>query len=295
MRHRTELLAALALLALTAAWGSTFFMIKGLLTRVPTLDFLGVRFAIATVVLAALAPRAVARLSRPMLLRSVVLGGLYGVAQILQTAGLGRTPATVAGFVTGLYVVMTPLLAAPLLRSRIGGLTWIGVLLATAGMGVLTLHGLSIGIGELMVLVSALLYALHIVGLGAWSTPAESVGSSIVQLAVIAAISLVATAPGGIVLPHRADDWLAVVYMAVVVGSFGLLGQVWSQAHLPPTRSAIIMAMEPVFAAVFAVLFGGEHLTGRMVLGGLMVLGAMLVVELAPRRRVEGEVTHLAT
>lgn len=295
MNRRTELLAALALLALTAAWGSTFFMIKGLLTRVPALDLLGVRFAIATVVLMALAPRAVARLSRPMLVRSIVLGGLYGVAQILQTFGLGRTPATVAGFVTGLYVVMTPLLAAPLLRTRIGGPAWVGVLLATAGMGVLTLHGLSIGSGELMILGSALLYALHIVGLGAWSTPSESVGSSIVQLAVIATISLVATAPGGIVLPHRADDWLAMLYMAIVVGSLGLLGQVWGQAHLPPTRSAIIMAMEPVFAAVFAVLFGGEHLTGRMIVGGLMVLGAMLAVELAPRRSLEGEVTHLVT
>ena len=295
MNRRTELLAALALLALTAAWGSTFFMIKGLLTRVPALDLLGVRFAIATVVLMALAPRAVARLSRPMLVRSIVLGGLYGVAQILQTFGLGRTPATVAGFVTGLYVVMTPLLAAPLLRTRIGGPAWVGVLLATAGMGVLTLHGLSIGSGELMILGSALLYALHIVGLGAWSTPSESVGSSIVQLAVIATISLVATAPGGIVLPHRADDWLAMLYMAIVVGSLGLLGQVWGQAHLPPTRSAIIMAMEPVFAAVFAVLFGGEHLTGRMIVGGLMVLGAMLAVELAPRRSLEGEMTHLVT
>jgi len=295
VNRRTELLAALALLALTAAWGSTFFMIKGLLTRVPALDLLGVRFAIATVVLMALAPRAVARLSRPMLVRSIVLGGLYGVAQILQTFGLGRTPATVAGFVTGLYVVMTPLLAAPLLRTRIGGPAWVGVLLATAGMGVLTLHGLSIGSGELMILGSALLYALHIVGLGAWSTPSESVGSSIVQLAVIATISLVATAPGGIVLPHRADDWLAMLYMAIVVGSLGLLGQVWGQAHLPPTRSAIIMAMEPVFAAVFAVLFGGEHLTGRMIVGGLMVLGAMLAVELAPRRSLEGEMTHLVT
>ena len=82
--------------------------------------------------------------------------------------------------------------------------------------------------------------------------------------------------------------------MAVVVGALGLLGQTWAQAHLPPTRCAIIMSMEPVFAAFFAVWLGGEDLTTRLLLGGSMVLVAMLTVELAPRRVVEGEVPHIA-
>lgn len=293
-RDRNAALATLALLALTVGWGSTFFLIKGLLDRVPVLDYLGVRFAIAAVCLLALAPRSVLRLPRIAIGRAVVLGVLYGVAQILQTAGLGRTPASVAGFVTGLYVVMTPLLAAPLLRQRIPGATWLAVLLATAGMGVLTLHGLHVGYGELLVLGSAVLYALHICGLGAWSTPRTAMGSSVVQLVVIAVISLAGAVPGGLTLPHRGSDWVIVIYMGVVVGALGLLGQVWGQAHLPPTHSAVIMSMEPVFAALFAVLFGGEHAGARMVLGGLMVLAAMLLVELLPRRHVEGEVLHPA-
>ena len=82
--------------------------------------------------------------------------------------------------------------------------------------------------------------------------------------------------------------------MAVFAAAFALAGQTWAQAHLPPTRSAIIMSMEPVFAAFFAVLLGGEDLTQRMFLGGAMVLAAMLIVELTPRRKVEGEVTHIA-
>lgn len=291
---RTTLLAAGALLALTTAWGSTFFLTKDLLTRIPTLDFLGVRFAIAALVLLALAPRSVSRMSRRALAQSALLGLLYGVAQILQTAGLDRTPASTAGFVTGLYVVLTPMLAAPLLHTRIGGLSWAAVVLATAGMGVLTLDGLHVGGGELMVLGSAVLYALHIVGLGAWSRRADALGSSIVQLVVIAAISLAGAAPGGVALPRRGDDWVSLLYMAVVVAALGLLAQVWAQAHLPPTRSAVIMAMEPVFAAVFAVAFGGEHATGRMLLGGLMVFSAMVLTELVPRRHVEGEVPHPA-
>jgi drug/metabolite transporter (DMT)-like permease len=104
----------------------------------------------------------------------------------------------------------------------------------------------------------------------------------------------VAAAPGGIAVPHRVGDWLSVVYMALVAGAAALLVQTWAQAHLPPTRSAIIMSMEPVFAALFAVLFGGEPATPRMLLGGGLVLAAMLVVELAPRRKVESEVPHIA-
>ena len=106
-------------------------------------------------------------------------------------------------------------------------------------------------------------------------------------------VCLAATAPDGIVLPDTPGDWLSVVYMALFAGALGLVGQTWAQAHLAPTRSAIIMSMEPVFAAFFAVLLGGESFTLRMVCGGLMVLAAMLVVELAPRRKVEAEVQHL--
>ena len=135
-----------------------------------------------------------------------MLGGLYGVAQILQTAGLAHTAASVSGFITGMYVVCTPLFAALLLRTRIGGLTWIAVLLAVTGLGVLTLGdvsaGLGLGYGEALTLVSALIYALHIVGLGAWSTARDALGMSIVQCIVIAAICTVAAAPGGIVLPR---------------------------------------------------------------------------------------------
>jgi drug/metabolite transporter (DMT)-like permease len=292
--RRTTLLATAALLAMTACWGSTFFLIKDLLERVPTLDFLAVRFAIASVVLLIAAPRAVGRLSPETRKRAIALGLLYGVAQILQTAGLAHTAASVSGFITGMYVVATPLFAALLLRTRITALTWAAVALAAVGLGVLTLDGFAVGYGEAITLVAALLYALHIVGLGAWSTPSEALGMSILQIVVIAAVCLVATAPNGVVLPATVGDWLSVVYMAVFAGALAMLGQTWAQAHLPATRTAIIMSMEPVFAAFFAVLVGNESPTLRMAVGGLVVLSAMLVVELAPRRKLEAEVQHIA-
>ena len=292
--RRTSWLASLALLAMAACWGSTFFLIKDLLDRVPTLDFLAVRFAIASVVLVLVAPKALGRLSPEVRKHAVVLGLLYGVAQILQTTGLAHTAASVSGFVTGLYVVFTPLLAAVILHTRIPPITWAAVVLATIGLAVLALDGFSIGYGEFITLLSAVLYALHIVGLGAWSTVQDALGMTILQVIVIAAVCTVSTVHDGIVLPDRTGDWVSVIYMAVVAGGLALLAQTWAQAHLPPTRSALIMSMEPVFASFFAVWLGGEHLTSRLLLGGSMVLAAMLVVELAPRRVVEGEVPHIA-
>ena len=132
--RRTTLLATLALLAMTAMWGSTFFLIKDLLERVPTLDFLAVRFAIASAAMLLVAPRAVLRLSPAVRRHAVVLGLVYGVAQILQTAGLAHTPASVSGFITGMYVVLTPVFAAAILRTRITPMTWAAVALATAGL-----------------------------------------------------------------------------------------------------------------------------------------------------------------
>ncbi len=297
-RSRVTLLATLALLAITASWGSTFFLIHDLLDRVPVLDFLAVRFAIASVVILLVSPRAVGRLSRESKRQAVVLGALYGVAQMLQTAGLAHTSASVSGFITGMYVVATPLFAAVLLRSRIGGLTWLAVGLAITGLGVLTLgdvsSALGLGYGEALTLVAAMIYALHIVGLSAWSRARDALGMSILQCIVIAVICTGAAAPGGIALPQTSGDWLSVGYMAVVAGAASMLGQTWAQAHLPATRVAIIMSMEPVFAALFAVLLGGESATVRMLFGGALVFTAMLIVELAPRRKIEGEVSHIA-
>ncbi len=291
--RRRHAVATGALLLTTASWGSTFFLIKDLLDRVPTLDFLAVRFAIAGLVMLAVAHRAVLALPREVLRRGVLVGGIYGVAQILQTAGLAHTAASVSGFITGMYVVCTPLLAALLLRTRISAVTWGAVALATVGLAVLTLDGFSVGYGEALTLVASVLYALHIVALGAWSTARNALGMSVVQLLVIALICLVATAPDGVVLPDQGRDWASIVYMALVAGALALVAQTWAQSQLSPTRTAIIMSMEPVFAAFFAVLLGGEGLTSRMLLGGALVLAAMLAVEVGPRRKVEGEVQHL--
>jgi drug/metabolite transporter (DMT)-like permease len=290
-RSRTEPLAFLALLAMTAAWGSTFFLIKDVVTRIPVADLLAVRFAIASLALAAIAaPRL--RMSRPVLAYGSLLGLLYGSAQILQTAGLAHTAASVSGFVTGLYVVVTPLLTALILRRRIPPVTWLAAILATVGLGVLALRGFALGYGELLTLLSAVIYAAHIVALGRFSSPQTALSLSVVQLVMITLVSGVAAwwptagSGGGIQLPTSASDWLIVLYLALIASALTMVLQTWAQAYIEPSRAAVIMAMEPVWAAAFAVTLGGETITGRMVVGGLAIVSAMYLVERPRRQRI---------
>jgi drug/metabolite transporter (DMT)-like permease len=285
-------LAVLGLLGVTAAWGSTFYLIKDVVERVPVSDFLAVRFALAAAAVWLIAPRCVAALSPAERRNGVLLGLLYGGGQLLQTVGLQTTAASVSGFITGMYVVFTPLLGALLLRARIGRTVWVAVLLATAGLAVLSLRGLAIGTGEALTLASAVLYAAHIIGLGVWSTARTAIGLTVVQLLTITVVCAAAAAPGGVVLPERGADWAALVYMALVAGALALVVQTWAQAHLDATRAAIIMTMEPVWAGLFAVLLGGERLGARVVLGGSMVLAAMYLVELGPRRPGDQDVAE---
>jgi drug/metabolite transporter (DMT)-like permease len=192
-----------------------------------------------------------------------------------------------------MYVVATPFFAAFLLKERIGRAVWVAVAASTVGLGFLSLEGLAISPGVVLVFVSAMGYALHIVGLGQWSSTSNVFGLSIVQMVVICLVCTTISAPNGIHPPQTSGGWLALLYMAIVSGSLTILGQTWAQAHLSASRAAIIMTMEPVWAAFFAVLFGGESLTVRMLVGGALVLAAMYIVEFAPRRRPEAEVAHL--
>jgi drug/metabolite transporter (DMT)-like permease len=281
---RTALLALVGLLAVAVTWGSSFPLTKVVLGELSTPDFLAIRFVLATVVMLLVFHRAVRALPRVALVRGCTLGLLYGFGQLVQTAGLEQTPAAVSGFITGLYVVLTPICAAVLLRTPIGRRVWIGAVLAAVGLGFLALNGsLTPGPGEMLTLASALLYALHIVGLSAWSKPDQALGLAVVQIAGTAVLSLAFALPGGIELPHTPGVWLAVVYMALVSGAIAMIVQSWAQAHLAASRAAIIMSTEPLWATVFSVTFFGEPLTMRIVIGGATVLAAMLVVELRPR------------
>lgn len=278
-------LATALLVALTAIWGSTFFLIRDLVEHVPPVDFLALRFSLAAVVMVVVFWRPLRALTRRQVLVGIGLGALYGLAQIFQTQGLATTPASVSGFITGTYVVLTPVITALLLRERVPGSTWGAVLIATAGLALLSLNGFSIGVGEALTLLAAALYALHIVGLGRYSAGTIATGLSVVQMIVIAALCVIGAVPSGVVLPSTPGHWASVLYMVAFASIAALWVQTWAQAHMTATRAAIVMTLEPVFAAFFAVTLGSESPTGRMLIGGALVLIAMYAVELLARRR----------
>ncbi len=171
---------------------------------------------IAGIVLCLIAPRSVTRLPRHLFWQAAGLGLLYGIAQIVQTVGLQHTSATVSGFLTGLYVVLTPVLMWAMFRTWIGSVTWVAVALATVGLALLSLNGFAIGLGEGLTVISAVLYALHIIGLGMWSKPEHAIGASAVQLVMVGIFCLICASFDGITLPSNQHDWTALIYLALV-------------------------------------------------------------------------------
>jgi len=283
----------LALLAVTAVWGSTFVVVKDAVDRMPVTDFLTWRFAIAALAMLVVRPRSVAALGPRGRRAGALLGLALGAGYLAQTLGLQTTGAAVSGFITGMFVVLTPLGAALLLRQPPGRTAWTAVALATVGLGLLSLRGASIGGGELLTLGCAAAFALHIVGLGRWASSYDVYGLAVVQLLVVAGMCALVAVPGGIAVPPTPGVWGALALTALIGTAVAFVVQTWAQASMSPTRAAVVMTMEPVFAGVFAVVAGGEHLGLRTVAGAVLVLAAMVLTEVGPRHGAEGDVERL--
>jgi len=274
---------------LAVLWGSTFFSIKRILTVLPVADFLAVRFLISTVVLVAVFHRSL-RMSRRTFVRGALLGALWAAAQLLQTAGLAHTSASISGFVTGLYVVFTPVLGLVVFRFRVHRWVWVAVGLATAGLAALTIRPSSetiIGYGELLTIGCAVVYALHIVILGRWSSPEETGALTIAQSVSMTVIFILFALPGGIEVPSTTVDWVWMIYLAVFCGALTLLLQTWAQGHMEASKAAVIMCSEPLWATYFAIQFGGERIGWLFAMGALAILAAMYIVVREPRAAPE--------
>lgn len=289
-RYYLQSLAVLALILTTAFWGSTFFLIKDLLTSMTTLSFLGVRFVIAGALSAMIFYPRLKRANRKVWQHAFSLGAVYSAAQVLQTKGLETADASVVGFITGLYVVITPLLVWLLFKEKIKPVNLAAALVAMAGLMVLSLDGFSIGFGELLTLAGAALFALHIVLTARWAAKDDPITLAAIQLIAIGVFCFLAALPFGVQLPQDARQWTVLLYTVVFAAIGALIMQTWAQKHLRPTKAAVVMTMEPVFAAAFAVFFGGEDATLRMIIGGTLVVAAMLATELIPAYRARDKI-----
>ena len=279
-RHQLQLkLAPWALLSVSAAWGFAFVVMKDAIERQTVNNFLFSRFVLAVVVMILIRPQCIKLFNKDLLVRASIAGLFLGAGYILQTLGLKLTGAAITGFITGLYVVFTPLIAAVVLKVRITLMTWGCVVVATVGLALLSLQGWSIGFGQLLVLGSAFAFGAHIIALGKWSSGRDAYAMTVVQLAMCALLTgLASLFEGGYSLPPDRGVWATVIFTAVVCTAVAFVIQTWSQAHMSTTKVAVILTMEVVFAAIFAILYGGESLTPQKAIGGVLVVIAMFAI-----------------
>ncbi len=280
MTRKVQLFALFALTSVAAVWGASFVLMKDALQGQSVDDFLATRFVLATGALIVIRPKALAEIDREMVRKGSLLGLFLGSGYLFQTIGLHLTTAATTGFLTGLYVVFTPILAALFLKSSVTRNEWIGVAMATVGLALLSFKGFTIGLGELSVLLSALFFAFHILGLGRWSGKFATYPLTIVQLGTIAILmTLLAIFDNGYEPPNTGQEWKATIFTALLATSVAFLVQTWSQSKMDATIVAVVLTLEVVFAALFAVIAGQEALTLRATIGGALIFAAMILMQ----------------
>jgi drug/metabolite transporter (DMT)-like permease len=268
----------LALIVVTAVWGVTFVQVKDAVAIYPLFAFLAIRFAIASVTLAPPAARRLRELGRGGVAGGAFLGLLLAAGYALQTAGLERTTVSSTGFITGMYVVLTPLIALLLYRSRIGAAAWGGVVLATAGLAMLSgIHAGSVT-GDLLVLAAAAVYSLQIVLMERYAPRYDALAFTFVEMAAaFAGLLVVALALGDLSVPHGWTVWGALLVTGVFASALGFLVQTWAQRRTSATRTALAFSMEPVWAAFFGYTLAGDRL-GSLGWGGCAAIMAGIVL-----------------
>jgi drug/metabolite transporter (DMT)-like permease len=258
-------------------WGWTFVLVKDAVSQYPTLGFLQVRFILAALLMIVLVHR---RPARRELWTGAVAGTILAGGYLFQTVGLTMTSPGNAGLITGLFVVFTPLI------DRVFGVavhrrTLVAVVVALAGTVMLTGGLGGMGLGDALVLVCAVLYALHIVVLSRWSPGLRSAPLAMVQMSTCAVIFSIGGTPTLHAMPN-ATVWLAIVITGVFASAVAFYLQTWAQQHLDASRTALILATEPAWALVAAVVLAGQRLDAVQAAGAALVLIAIVGHELAP-------------
>ena len=268
----------LALIAVTAVWGVTFVQVKDAVDVYPLFAFLAVRYAIATGVLAVAGGRRVLTLGRSGIAAGAVLGGLLGLGIGLQTAGLERTTVSSTGFITGLYVVLTPLFGLLLFRTTVGLEVWAGVVLAVVGLALLS--GVDVGspVGDLLVLASAAAQALQIVMVERYANRYDVIALVLVEMgACFAGFLAIALALGQLEVPHGRTVWGALIVTGVFASALAYLIQVWAQRRISAARIAVVFSLETVFAGIFGYWLADDRL-GWLGWGGCAIILAGIVL-----------------
>lgn len=282
-----RLKADLTLVLVAAIWGSGFIAQRLATTQLSTNYFNGGRFLLGAMVLLVIA---LLRDGKPKVTRAelpwmILAGGLLFAAAWLQQTGLITTTVSNASFITGMYVVLVPLMLLIVWKKRVSWFSWLTVFMAAVGVMLLSLQGeFRLARGDALELMGAVLWALHVIVIGRLAGQgADVLWFSITQFGVCGLLNLLpalAVDPQG--LGNLFTSWPVVVYAGLVPTAIGYTLQVAGQKHAPPVDAAIILSLEAVFGTLFGYLFLQELLSPRQLFGCALMLAAMILAQVRP-------------
>jgi len=277
----------LALIAIAAVWGLTFVMVKDAIEELPTMAFLAYRFIPASLIVAVVFRKQLARMSWDGWRAGAVMGVFLTGGYVFQTLGMEKTTASNAGFITGLFVVLTPVLAAVVLRERLPTVVWAAAGAAALGLWLLSGAGTEFNArGDGLVLICSVALAAHILATSS-AVKKHDVGALLaIQLGVVGVVTLaIGAVAGDLEAPHGATVWSALLVTSLIASALGFFVQTFAQQHAPPARTALILAAEPAFAGLFGWLLNDERLSAAGWLGAVLIMTAIVAVEIIPRFR----------
>jgi drug/metabolite transporter (DMT)-like permease len=254
---------------------------KDAIEQQPYMDFLATRFTIAAFAMILLRPFVALKMQAGDLKYGALIGVVLAFGYITQTIGLELTTAATSGFLTGLYVVFTPLIAWLFVKYKISGRVAIGVLFSVVGLAIFSgaAQSVEFQVGQIWLVVCAVLYAIHILLLGKFGQGRNSYRFAMLQIAAVALVTWGFAIVDGYQPPPNFEVWFAILFTALLSTVMAFWIQTWAQTLLDPARVALLITSEVIWTAVLAIGMGQEPLTLAIVVGGGMMLTAMLIVE----------------
>lgn len=285
IKMKSKLTLYIAMISIAAVWGSSFVVMKDSLERQNVFSFLSSRFILAALLMFLYKPGVFRGLTKKFIYRGIIAGILLGGGYIFQTYGLTKTTVSNTGFITGLYLVFTPLISLIILKRHVLKIQWLAVIVATIGLFFISYNGVTIGLGEILVLISAFIYGAHFVALGEWSDGKNTYALTFIQVVTVAALTSIFAFKDGFQVAPDSTVWLAILYTAFFATFIGFLIQTKAQSVMSATVASVLLATETPFAVFFGLYFHSDPLTLRIITGGSLVMAAMALVIWSDNRK----------
>lgn len=285
IKMKSKLTLYIAMISIAAVWGSSFVVMKDSLERQNVFSFLSSRFILAALLMVLYKPGVFRGLTKKFIYRGIIAGILLGSGYIFQTYGLTKTTVSNTGFITGLYLVFTPLISLIILKRHVLKIQWLAVIVATIGLFFISYNGVTVGLGEILVLISAFIYGAHFVALGEWSDGKNTYALTFIQVVTVAALTSIFAFKDGFQIAPDSTVWIAILYTAFFATFLGFLIQTKAQSVMSATVASVLLATETPFAVFFGLYFHSDPLTLRIITGGSLVMAAMALVIWSDNRK----------